>query len=796
MRALLFAPILVLQSLSTFPQDGNFVTEGGERVRGAKDSLPGLNGEALRVRHETFRKYLTLTGQLAARDSTIVTVPRDSSLWSFIVTDLVPEGNQVEPGDLLVRFDSTELAKRALELEKSKEDTRIQIAQTKAQQEARLQDLRLAVATAQKNLNVANLYVGIDRSLIPASEAERYEFDFSKSKVELDKATERLAGHDAATAAELAVNELDFKRAEIGLEKVRNELGRMTIRAPNPGTVIHGLNLEGRKIEVGDSLFKESQVVLLPDMSSVTVRATTFDGDFALLQLGAPATVTFDAYPEREFAGSILELPEVAKPKNRNSELNLFTVEILLHEVDLSIMKPGMTARVEIPVDTPESIVIPRRSLAFEEDGGSYVVSAKTPDQHVPVEVVDSNSYQLSIRGELADGDILLDQQSLRSHSSRPELEWIDVNRENLKFTVSATGVLKAAGSVAITPPAIRNTWRFKIIRMTPEGTEVEAGDPVVAFDPSEQLQLFQQEEANLKKVEEELEKVRASQILSERDLELELEEALVQLERAENKLGQAQQFDSGLKILEAGQEQILARSKVDLLTKKLESIREHSRLQSKILEETAALHASRIETAREAIDRLQVSAPQDGVVIYKRDWNNRKKQVGSDARMNEIVLSLPDLSSLIINGQVAEVDAGKVQVGQRVEISLDSMPDRTLSGRVAEVGKIYVQPSRDRPLRVLNIEVHFDEVDASRMGPEMIARLDIVIDHYRDVLSLPLSVIQIQGERSFVWVQRNSEILRQEIQLGENNGVVAVVTEGLHPGDKVSTSTPDGRLQ
>ena len=796
MTSLLFAAILLLQGVPSFPQNGGLGDERRERSQGAEDTFWRTHGEALRVRHGSFRKHLTLTGQLAARNATIATVPRDSSLWSFIVTDLAPEGSQVKRGDLLVRFDSTELAQRVLELEQSKEDTRIQIAQTKAQQEAQLQDLRLAVATAQKNLNVANLYVGIDRSLLPASEGDRYQFDFAKSQVELDKANERLAGHAAAAAAELAVTELDLTRAEIELERVKNELGTMTIRASNPGIVIHGLNLEGRKIEVGDTLFKGNQVVILPDLSSVKVLATAFDGDFALLQLGAPATVAFDSYPERQFEGNVSALPEVAKPKNRNSELNLFTVEVLLHEVDLSIMKPGMTARVEIPVDTPGSIVIPRRSIAFEVDGSSYVVAAETPDIHIPVEVVDSNSYQLSVRGELADGDTLLDQQSLQTHSPKREVEWIDVNREDLKFTVSANGVLKAARSVAITPPAIRDTWRFKIVQMTAEGTEVKTGDLVVAFDPSEQLQRFQQEDSNLKKVEEELEKVRASQVLAERDLELELEEARVQLEKAENKLGQAQQFDSGLKILEAGQEHILAQARVDLLTKKLESVREHSRLQSKILEETATLHASRIEAAKEAIERVQVVAPQDGVVIYKRNWNNQKKQVGHDARMNEIILSLPDLGSLIIEGQVAEVDAGKVRVGQLVEISLDSMPDRTLSGRVAEVGQIYVQPSRDRPLRILIIEVHFDKVDASRMRPEMMARLDIVIDHYRDVFSLPLAVIQVQDERAFVWVRRDAEISQQEIQLGENNGVVAVVTGGLRAGDRVATTSPDGEFR
>ena len=792
MRTFLCNSILAcLLTTSMFSQMGRSAEEvAGSGV--ATEFADKAPAGPLTVRHGTFRKHLILTGQLAAGQSTYISVPRDSRLQSFAVTDLVPEGTFVERDDFIVRFDSTDLAQRALELEKQKEDIRIQIAQRKAEQDARLQDLRLALATAQKNLNVADLYISIDRSLIAASEADRYEFDYSRAKVELEKAKDRLNGHAAASAAELAVTELELQSAQIDLERLQLELDSMTIFAPNPGLVIHGLNLEGRKIEVGDSLFRGNQVAVLPDMSSAKIRATSFDRDFALLRPGDKARVIFDAYSDRSFSGSVLALPEAAKPKDRNSELNLFTIEIALDEVDLSIMRPGMTARVEIPIDTEDSIIVPRRSLLLKADGTSHVVPLMNAGQAVEIEVLDSNAFELSVKGNLADGLELVDQQALQSPESQQSVEWIAVNREDLKFTVSATGVLKASRSVAITPPPIRNTWRFRIISATPEGRSVNAGDPLVAFDASEQRQRLQQEQANLGKAEKEIEKVRATQVLAERDLELELEDARVQLERATNKLGQAKQFESGRSIQEAEQEHLLADARVKLLTRKLESTREHSRLQIKILDETVNLHKNRIQILNESIESLQVVAPQDGVVIYRRDWNNQKKQVGSDTRMSEVIMTLPDLTSLVVEGQVAEVDSGKVKLGQVVEISLDAMPGQTLFGRVARIGKIFVQPTRDRPLRVLNIEAHFDEVDPEEMRPEMVSRLSIVVDHYRSVLSLPLSVIQGQGERSFVWVERESKVFQQEIELGENNGVVAVVVDGLQEGDKVATGNPN----
>jgi len=138
------------------------------------------------------------------------------------------------------------------------------------------------------------------------------------------------------------------------------------------------------------------------------------------------------------------------------------------------------------------------------------------------------------------------------------------------------------------------------------------------------------------------------------------------------------------------------------------------------------------------------------------------------------------------IEGQVSEVDAGKVKVGQEVLIDIDALPEKTFTGAVAYVSSILKPASFDRPIKVLEIIVDLDEIDTRSMRPSMVARLQIVLDSFEKALAIPLSVIRVNDGKSYVSINRDGNPERREIQIGEDNGVVAVVKSGLEEGDQV----------
>ena len=163
-----------------------------------------------------------------------------------------------------------------------------------------------------------------------------------------------------------------------------------------------------------------------------------------------------------------------------------------------------------------------------------------------------------------------------------------------------------------------------------------------------------------------------------------------------------------------------------------------NSELQLKLLEDKKTFYEKRLKRANDAIESLNVKAPISGVVIYKTNWNNEKKQVGSDVFMLESVFSIPDLATLLVNAQVAEVDAGKVKPGQSVSVTLDAIPDKTFTGQVTHVSDIFTVASSERPVKVLQLRIRLDTLDLKRMRPGMAVRAEIIVDRFKDVLAVP----------------------------------------------------------
>lgn len=738
------------------------------------------------VERKPFVRTLTFTGSLEAVQETVVTVPRLRRHGNPTISYLAPEGSTATPGTILVQFDASDLETRRLELEKNKEEARANIVQTEANLEAQRLDQLLNVATAEKEIKVANLYLGIDPHLIPAADVEQYGYNHRVATVNLEKANERLGTLDKTREAELSIVRLEYEKASLDLQEIEDEIEKLTVRANSSGLVIYAQNpTRAGKVQVGDALWAGLPIVHLPDMSRVRVNAFVYDADYPRMRPGLEAEVTFDSAPDRVFRGRVTSLSGSATPRDFRSTLRAFDMNVLLDEADTSFMRPGMTARVRVGIIREDVLVVPRQAVSVTADGTVFLQPAGGGT--IPVKIVDASTAEVVIEGDVEPGTSLV-ASHIPSKSGPVDADWIQLEKDNYFFHVPASGTLEAVQAVLVGPPSVSREHRFKIIQLIPEGTEVNAGDILVTFDPTEVRNRLLSEQAELGKVQEDLARTEADQELNLKNLELEIEEARVQDEKARNRLIQAKEFESNLKVREATYEAELTGKRIDLLERKLAQIKRRADMRLKVLSDRAQLHRQRIERYQQGLRDLVVTAPAAGVVIFEADWRNEKKQVGSTVYRTDKFISLPDLNTLVVKGQVVEVDAGKVSPGQQVEVALDAVPDRIFHGRVTEIGTIFRRASPDRPLKVLDIIVELEHLDPLIMRPGMVARLQIATARYSDVLAVPLTAVEVVDGRSFVWVRRDQKVERQEVTLGEDNGIVAVVVEGLAEGTEIAS--------
>jgi HlyD family secretion protein len=368
------------------------------------------------------------------------------------------------------------------------------------------------------------------------------------------------------------------------------------------------------------------------------------------------------------------------------------------------------------------------------------------------------------------------------------EKDLLTVQRVDFPLMVSAPGVLEAAKNVSIGPPRIQNEYRFKLTRMVEEWKQVSEGDFLMEFDGSDISRRMRDRTTSFQQVQEEYQKKRSDFDIQVRDLKLQLDQAKSDYDKLENKLSAQAEIESAIVIAETKIRRDTAKRKVELLETKLKALTESGRLDLQISLSNERHYKRHMDVLLDAMDALTITAPVSGVVIYKRDWNNEARQVGSNVFIMDTVMELPDLSTLRAKIMVDEVDVGKVQVGQDAQVAVDAVQGKVFKGKVTYLSAILKQAAYDRPQKIAEALVEFHAADAKTLRPGMSMRAQIQVGQHPQAIVVPLtSILERQG-RSYVqvWRPEKKAYEMREVQLLMNDEFSAVVSEGLQVNERI----------
>jgi len=177
-------------------------------------------------------------------------------------------------------------------------------------------------------------------------------------------------------------------------------------------------------------------------------------------------------------------------------------------------------------------------------------------------------------------------------------------------------------------------------------------------------------------------------------------------------------------------------------------------------------------------------------MVIYARTWRGKKEPGSRISAWDPIVAELPDLSDMISQTYVNEVDISKVQEGQDVKIQVDAFPDRSYTGKVIKVANIGEQLS-GYDAKVFEVIVQVNEAD-SILRPAMTTSNEIITGTYEDILAIPLEGLQ-SDSLTFVYKDGGSGVVRQEIVTSLASSDEIMVEYGLSEGDIIFLVPPPG---
>jgi len=370
---------------------------------------------------------------------------------------------------------------------------------------------------------------------------------------------------------------------------------------------------------------------------------------------------------------------------------------------------------------------------------------------------------------------------------------YVQPERGPFRVTVTTTGELQAKRSVRITGPSGARSagiFQMEISRLVDEGTVVEKGDFVAELDRSEVMGKMQEARIELQKAESQHEQARLDTSLTLSEARDQIVELRYAMEEAELRKEQSQYEAPSVRRQAEIDYEKAARNYEQAQTN---YVTKQKQAEAKMREVGADLAEKQREMSdlQSLVSQFTIRAPENGMVVYHREWNGRKIQEGSTVRVwDPVVATLPDLSEMESITYVNEVDVQKVEKGQPVEISLDADPNKALTGTVMSVANIG-QQRPDADAKVFEVVVSINEADTT-LRPAMTTGNTIVVAERPDALHIPLEAIHAQGDSlTYVFRQAGSRPVRQEVRLGLLNENHAVVEAGLSTDDELFLSMP-----
>lgn len=355
------------------------------------------------------------------------------------------------------------------------------------------------------------------------------------------------------------------------------------------------------------------------------------------------------------------------------------------------------------------------------------------------------------------------------------------VNGE-IEDTIATTGkVLVAPNGQAMVGTKVDG----RAVRVLAEpGQQIRAGQPLVVIDSPQIADLRGQlieARAKVRLAEQKRTRTARSEnrsaVIQARN-RLDLAEATLARKKRLAELGAA----AGREVAEAEMEYKNAKadyeyqSTIQITREQQEAASELEQNQAVVMRLTQSLAALGASSSGEG-GILSISSPIAGTVV------DRHISAGQAVNQGSELLTIMNLANVIIEAQLPESQAGRVQVGGRLIARLPGAPDHPFEGTIESVGGTVDAAKRTVSVRarVTNVGTHLKH--------EMALEVRIVSGSRKSGLLVPVSALVDDEGITAVYVKEGERYERRQVIIGTINYQWAEVLSGVEAGEEVVTT-------
>jgi HlyD family secretion protein len=211
--------------------------------------------------------------------------------------------------------------------------------------------------------------------------------------------------------------------------------------------------------------------------------------------------------------------------------------------------------------------------------------------------------------------------------------------------------------------------------------------------------------------------------------------------------------------------------------------------------------YRSALKRTEDDLARTSIRSPMEGIVIQLNAEQGETVVPGSTNLPGSVIMTVADMSTLLAEVEVNEVDVVDVALGQTAEIEVDALGSEPQSGDVVEIA---TSGRRNVALGTIKflVKVALDDPDPN-LRPAMTAKVDILTATREDTLTVPIQAVvkralsddggEVKGTEAkgldkvdAVYLIEDDEAVLRVVTTGVADDLFVEITEGLDEGNEV----------
>lgn len=195
----------------------------------------------------------------------------------------------------------------------------------------------------------------------------------------------------------------------------------------------------------------------------------------------------------------------------------------------------------------------------------------------------------------------------------------------------------------------------------------------------------------------------------------------------------------------------------------------------------------AKLRTVEDRLRKTLILAPSDGTLLDVLVNEGQVVVAAASVNSGTVLINFADLSRLLINSHVNQVDVGALKTGQEIDVNVSGSKEGPLKARIEFIAPVAVVKNNIKGFEVQALILD----DGDRLKPGMSVSMNVPVAKASDAVAVPVNAVFRDSKETVVYVRKSGGVERRKVQVGITDFGFAEIRSGLEVGEEILLVEP-----